>query len=83
LQIEFENALVDVEGAPVRAAAVAAGRLELDDVRAQVGKHTARDPAEPLRRVDDQDIGKKHGRMPTARVPDAVQRERIARVVHR
>ncbi len=61
LQIEFEDSLVDVEGTPVRAAAVAAGRLELDDVRAQVGKHAAGDPAEPVRRVDDQDVGQQHG----------------------
>jgi len=38
--LEFEDALVDVEGPPVRAAAVGAGRLELDHVRTEVGKVT-------------------------------------------
>src|SRR5262249_56040464 len=60
-QMEWEVSFVAVEGPPVRAAAVAAGRLELDDVGPQVGKHAAGDPAEPVRRVDDQDARQQHG----------------------
>jgi len=61
LQIELEHSLVDVEGAPVRAAAVAAGRLELDHVGAEIREHAAGEPAEPIRRVDDQHIRQQHG----------------------
>ena len=61
MQIELERSLVDVEGAPVRAAAVAAGRLDLDHIGAQIGKHAAGEPAEPIRRVDDQDVRQQHG----------------------
>jgi len=41
LQIEFEDSLVDVEGPPVRAAAVAAGRLELDEPATQPSRSVA------------------------------------------
>src|SRR5262249_56919248 len=51
----------EVEGAPAGAAGVAAGGLELEAGGPQVGKHGAGDPAEPVRRVDDQDARQQHG----------------------
>ena len=60
-RIEFENPLVDVESAPFRAAAVAAGRFELDDIGAEIGEQAPREPAEPIRGVDDQHVRQQHG----------------------
>ena len=44
--IELTKTLVDVEGAPLRTAAIATRRLDLDDVGAQIGQNAARQPAQ-------------------------------------
>jgi hypothetical protein len=61
LRIDFEDAFVNVEGTPFRAAAVAAGRFELEDVGTEIGEHPPREPAELIRGVDDQHVRQQHG----------------------
>ena len=77
-RIELEHALVDIEGTPIRPVAIAAGRLELDDVGTEIGEDAAGEPAEPVRRIEDHDIREEHGTQKVlrrfSRVPGAAQR---------
>ena len=54
-RIEIEHALVDVDGTPVRAAAVGPGRIDLDHLAAEIGQDSPGEPAEAVGRIDDQD----------------------------
>ena len=58
-RIEIENALVGVEGPPVGPAAHGVGRIELDYVAPEIGQDSSGEPAEPVRRINNQDIREK------------------------